>query len=62
MYIAKDIKEKINQYMNRNNLYITDFCDMCWISRPTYYKLIRWKHKRFKDKVIDWLKKIGILD
>lgn len=56
----KLISKQINEFIKERNITINNFCLLSNISRPTYYKLIAWKHKYLKDSTIKWLKKIGI--
>lgn len=56
----KPISKQIKDFIKDKSITIVDFCLLCSISRPTYYKLINWKHKYMKDTTINWLKKIWI--
>lgn len=61
IYFIPDIKKKIIDFIDKNNISIVDFCKIVWISRWWYYKIINGNTKHFKIKTIDKLKKVKIV-
>jgi len=61
IYFIPDIRKKIIDFIDKNNISIADFCKIVWISRCWYYKIINGNTKHFKTKTIDKLRKVKIV-
>jgi len=61
IYYPNNVKNLVIEYMNKEWISITEFCNRMPISRSTYYTLMEWKKKYIKDSTIDKLKKLNII-
>lgn len=60
-YKPEEIRELVIDYVIKENLTISKFCNLCWISRVTFYRMLNKNPKYIKKRFSEWLKRCWIL-